>query len=146
MLEMASVNESDRKEKRDDKSKACTGERSDLSGRARAAADEQEGICSDTVDRPHLKIYHVLIPAGAKNQRHYHINCDAGMHVLKGRLKMTFGPDREMEEVIAEEGDFFFVPAGIIHGLENLSTTEPAEIVADKNNVSTESEEGSIFI
>ena len=106
----------------------------------------KRGICSDTVDKPHLKMYHVLIPAGAKNQRHYHINCDAGMHVLKGRLKMTFGPDREMEEVIAEEGDFFFVPAGIIHGLENLSTTEAAEIVAAKNNVSTESEEGSIFL
>ena len=59
---------------------------------------------------------------------------------------MTFGPDRSMEEVIAEEGDFFFVPAGTIHGLENLSETEPAELVAAKSNVGTEVDEGSLFV
>ncbi len=106
----------------------------------------QRGISSKTAGNPHLKMARTHIPPGARNQRHYHVNCDAGMFVLKGRVKMFVGPDYEMKEVIAEEGDFFFVPAGAIHGLMNLSNTEPAELIAAKNNVSEDKEEGTIFV
>jgi uncharacterized RmlC-like cupin family protein len=106
----------------------------------------KKGICSNTVENPGLKINRTLVPPGAINQRHYHINCDAGMHILKGRLMMFLGPDHEMEEVIAEEGDFVFIPAGVIHGLANLSNTEPAELLAAKNNVSDDTEEGTVFV
>ena len=106
----------------------------------------KKGIGSKTVDSPHLKMNHVLIPPGARNQRHYHVNCDAGMFVLKGRLKIFIGPSHEMEETIAEEGDFVFVPAGAIHGLMNLSNTEPAELVSTKPNVSHSEQEGTMFV
>jgi quercetin dioxygenase-like cupin family protein len=38
-----------------------------------------------------------------------------------------------------------FVPAGAIHGLVNLSDTEPVELLATKN-VSLEEEEGTVFV
>jgi len=103
-------------------------------------------ILSETVEDPHLTMTHAVIPPAGRNQRHYHINNDAGMYVLKGRLKMFLGPDHEMEEVIAEEGDFVFVPAGTIHGLMNLSETEQAELIAAKPGVSHKRDEGTVFV
>ena len=105
----------------------------------------KRAVSAKTVDSPRLEMKRAFIPPGARNQRHYHVNCDAVMFVLKGRLKFFIGPDHEMEEVIAQEGDYVFVPAGAIHGLVNLSDTEPVELLATKN-VSLEEEEGTIFV
>jgi uncharacterized RmlC-like cupin family protein len=103
------------------------------------------GIWSESVENPGLTLSLVAIPAGARNQRHFHTFCDAGMHILKGRLKMVFGPDHEMEEAIAEPGDFAFVPAGVIHGLMNLSDTEPAELISCYS-VGHRKDAGTVFI
>jgi uncharacterized RmlC-like cupin family protein len=106
-----------------------------------------EGIHSETVGMPiKMTMQRVVIPPGSRNQRHYHVKTEAGMHILKGRLKMFFGPDHEMEEAIAEAGDFVFVPRGEIHGLINLSNTEAAEIVSSYNSVGTPEEAQTVFV
>jgi len=89
----------------------------------------ERGIHSDTVENPKMAMGHTVIPPGSRNERHYHVRCDAGMYVLKGRLRMVFGPEFKQQEVVTEPGDFIFVPQGEIHGLENLSDKEAAEIV-----------------
>lgn len=104
------------------------------------------GIWSESVENPHLTMSRVVIPPGAKNQRHYHVHTDAGMHVLKGRLKMVFGPDYNKKEIIAEAGDFVLVTAGEIHGLQNMSDTEPAEIVACYGGIGHKKEAGTVYI
>ncbi len=68
------------------------------------------------------------------------------MFLLKGNLKIFFGPDHEMEEILAKEGDFVFAPAGVIHGLMNISSTESAELVTTKNNVSSGKEGETVFM
>ncbi len=50
-----------------------------------------------------------------------------------------------MEEAIAEPGDFAFVPAGVIHGLMNLSDTEPAELISCYS-VGHRKDAGTVFI
>jgi uncharacterized RmlC-like cupin family protein len=52
------------------------------------------------------------------------------MYILKGCLRFFFGPDHLQQEAIVEPGDFVFIPQGEIYGLENLSDTESAELVA----------------
>jgi uncharacterized RmlC-like cupin family protein len=104
------------------------------------------GIWSESVENPALTLSRVVIPPGARNQRHYHIYTEAGMYVVKGPVIMFYGPDHEMEEVIAEAGDFFFIPIGAIHGLENPSKTEPAEIVTFYGGVGHQKEAGTIFV
>ena len=105
------------------------------------------GIWSESVENPQMTMSRVVIPPGARNQRHFHTNCDAGMHILKGRLKMFFGPDYDLAEGIAEEGDFVFVPKGIIHGMMNLSDAEPAEIVACYGNgVGHKKDAGTVYM
>ncbi len=104
------------------------------------------GIWSESVETPGFTMSFVVIPPGAKNQRHYHIHCDAGMHILKGRLKVLLGPDYELKEGIAEEGDFVFIPKGTIHGLINLSDTEPAEMVSCYGGVGHKNEAGTVSV
>jgi len=89
----------------------------------------ERGIHSDTVDNPKMAMGHTVVPPGSRNQRHYHVRCDAGMYILKGRLRMSFGPPYKEKVVDVEPGDFVFVPQGEIHGLQNLSDKEPAELV-----------------
>ncbi len=95
----------------------------------------KKGINVKTVENPGLQMHRVTIPPGARNQRHYHLQSDAGMFLLKGHLKIFFGADHEMEGTLAREGDFIFVPAGVIHGFMNTSDTEAAELVTTKNNI-----------
>ena len=95
----------------------------------------KKGINVKTVENPGVQMHRVTIPPGARNQRHYHLQSDAGMFLVKGNLKIFFGPDHEMEETFAREGDFIFAPAGVIHGFMNTSDTEAAELVTAKNNV-----------
>ena len=104
------------------------------------------GICSKTVENPRLTQAHVIIPPGGRNQRHYHIECDAGMYILKGRVKMFFGPDHEAKEEILEAGEFFFVPKGEIHGLMNLSETETAEMVSAYGGAGSFKEAKTVFV
>jgi len=83
----------------------------------------KRGITSETIGKPiKMTMNRVVIPPGAKNQCHYHVRCDAGMHILKGRLKMFFGPLHQQEEAIAEEGDFVFVPQGESMALPTCQT------------------------
>ena len=104
------------------------------------------GVCSKTVENPRVTQAHVIIPPGSSNQRHFHVRADAAMHLLKGRLKMFFGPDHDKEEVIVETGDFVFVPAGVIHGLLNPSNTDEAELVSSYGGVGSLEEAETIFI
>ena len=105
------------------------------------------GIRSETVGTPiKMTMARVVIPPGGRNQRHYHVKTDAGMHILKGRLKMFLGPDHEMREVVAEAGDFLFVPRGEIHGLVNVSNTESAELVATYNSVGSLEEAQTVYM
>ncbi len=93
----------------------------------------RQGISSKTVESPRISMSRGLIPAGFRNEFHYHPNSDVGIHVLKGGLKALLGPDDQREEVILEEGDFLFIPAGTIHAFMSVSDTEPVEFVNAKS-------------
>ena len=93
----------------------------------------KQGISSKTVESPRISMSRGMIPAGFRNEFHYHPDSDVGIHVLKGGLKAFLGSDDEREEVVLEEGDFLFIPAGTIHAFMSASDTEPVEFVNAKN-------------
>jgi quercetin dioxygenase-like cupin family protein len=101
---------------------------------------------ADLKERPHFTMSRVFIPPGARNQRHYHVKCDAGMHVLKGRLRVFFGPSHNQQEDIVEAGDFIYIPQGEIHGLINLSDSETVELVSCYGGVASWEEAQTVFI
>jgi uncharacterized RmlC-like cupin family protein len=94
------------------------------------------------VENPGLTLSRV-IPPGPEISLYIH--CDAVCILLESR-EMLIGPDHEMEEVIAEAGDFLFAPKGVIHGLMNPSKTEPAEMVTCYGGVGHQKEAGTVFI
>ena len=104
------------------------------------------GISSKTVDNPRIAMSHVIVPAGARNGRHYHTNCNSAVYTIKGRRRMLFGPDDKMEEVEVGPGDFIFIPKGEIHGSINVSDTEPSEMVACYIGVNSPDETGIVFV
>jgi len=103
------------------------------------------GVNSSTVEDPVMTVGHVWIPPGGKNQLHYHSNNDAGGYVLKGRIKMFFGPPHDQTEMIAEAGDFFYYPRGVPHGLENISD-ETAEMIPCYSGVGNTAASGTVFL
>ena len=104
------------------------------------------GISNKTVDNPRIAMSHVIVPAGTRNGRHYHTNCNSAVYTIKGRRRMLFGPDDKMEEVEVGPGDFIFIPKGEIHGSINVSDTEPSEMVACYIGVNSPDETGIVFV
>ena len=102
----------------------------------------RDGIDKYSVPYTTLLSGHAYIPPGRKrSRRHYHVNFDAGIYVVKGRLREFFGPDNDQIVVDMEAGDFVFIPKGEIHGSMNLSDTESAEIVWFKPGITCREEE-----
>ena len=104
------------------------------------------GINSETAEGAPMTMGHTIIPPSGRNQRHYHVNTAAGMYIMKGRLRMFIGPDIDVKEVVAEEGDFVFMPQGMIHGLLNLSDTESAELIFTYPGASSKYEAGTVYL
>jgi len=102
------------------------------------------GIDKHTTETETMTYGRTFIPPHARNQRHYH-TCDAGMFIRKGKLKMFLGPDDDIKEYIVTENYFFYCPAGLIHGLENL-TDEPAELLFTYGNCPSKDDAGTIYV
>jgi uncharacterized RmlC-like cupin family protein len=70
------------------------------------------------------------VPPGGKNSPHMHPNAEASMYIMQGALRVLHGPEGgPYREEIAEQGSFVYVEKGGVHGLYNVSDTEPAWII-----------------
>ena len=92
----------------------------------------QAGIAPDTCDSRGLWIGYVSSPPGPGGP-HHHGDAESGIYVLKGRVAIRFGDALE-QSVQAEAGDFIYVPSNTVHLEENLSETEPAELIVARNS------------
>ena len=62
-----------------------------------------------------------MLRPGSKHDIHRHVNAEEWEYVVQGRAIKHIGD----EQVLLEAGDVVFCPAGVFHGLENASDTEP---------------------
>ena len=92
----------------------------------------QAGIAPDVCGSQGLWIGFVSAPPGPSGP-HHHGDAESGIYVLRGRVRMHFGETLQ-SSLIAEAGDFIYVPPRTIHVEENLSTTEPAELIVARNS------------
>ena len=91
------------------------------------------GISGSTVGSQGLSMHLVVIPPGAKADPQIHVGYETGIYVLEGRVLTRWGQNRE-NETVSESGEFLFVPPGVPHEAENLSTTSPARAVIARND------------
>lgn len=104
------------------------------------------GVSDKTTGSHQLTMGHTIIPPRGKNPRHFHAACDAAFFIIKGKLKLYFGPDHNIQTAYAEAGDFVWMSQGEIHGLENESDTETAELVFTYPGVGNKEEAITVFV
>ncbi len=103
------------------------------------------GVNSGTVGARAITMGRTVIPPGTKNQPHIHLNCEASMYVISGRMRAWTGSDPahlRPEEVPA--GHFCYVPTGEIHGVENMSDTEPVVLIFAYGGVPNKEAAGTV--
>ncbi len=100
-------------------------------GMLRAAA-----IAGVTTGTKNIWMGFVTMPPGAVSGVHHHAHCETGIYLLKGHARWDFGPNLE-GSVVANPGDFVWVPPYVIHREANLSQDEPIEMVLARSSQET---------
>ena len=101
-------------------------------GTAQTAGMAREaGISAETAGVRTIWSGYVRTPPGTASGVHHHGDCETAIYVLSGHVRFRFGPRLE-EAVEAEAGDFVYVPPNQIHTEENLSDSEPVELIVSR--------------
>ena len=102
------------------------------------------GVDESTTGTKTITMGRTIIPPGGKNQRHYHANCDTAFFVRKGMIKVFIGKDKK--EYVVPENHVVYAPAGVVHGLINMSNTETAELLFTYGNCPSKKAAGTVFL
>ena len=92
----------------------------------------QAGIAPELVHNHGLWMGFVSTPAALASGAHHHGEAESGIYILRGAIRFYFG-DRLEKSVVAEAGDFLYVPPSTVHVEENLSKIEPVEFIVARN-------------
>ena len=96
-----------------------------------AGMAREAGVAPETTGATSIWSGFVTTPPGTSSGVHHHGDCETAIYVLSGRVRFRFGTRLE-NAVDAEAGDFVYVPPNAIHLEENLSTTEPVELIVSR--------------
>jgi uncharacterized RmlC-like cupin family protein len=91
----------------------------------------EAGVAPETTGATSIWSGYVTTPAGLTSSVHHHGDCETAIYVVKGRARFRFGEKLE-HAVEVGPGDFLFVPPFEIHQEENLSDTEPCELIVSR--------------
>ena len=101
-------------------------------GTAQTAGMVREaGISQETAGVSTIWSGYVKTPPGSASGAHHHGDCETAIYVLSGSVRFRFGAHLE-QAIDARAGDFVFVPPNEIHLEENLSATEPNELIVSR--------------
>ena len=104
------------------------------------------GIDGKNAENPKMVMGHNLTPPGFRGRRHYHSNCNVGQYIISGHRRLSIGPEFEKQEFDIEAGDFVLIYQGEIHSMQNLSETEPSELVFCYVGVNSKEEAKTVFV
>jgi len=94
-----------------------------------------EGVSAATTGSRGLCLELATLPPGAVGHAHLHADHESAAYVLDGVFVLWFGDQLE-ESVLAQRGDFLYIPAGMPHLPANGSSTEPAVAVLARTDPS----------
>jgi uncharacterized RmlC-like cupin family protein len=92
-----------------------------------------EGISSRSAGSRGICMHLVLIPPAAQTAAHLHAGHETAIYVLSGSAETWYGPGLE-ERLVAREGDFLYIPAGMPHLARNLSSSEPCRVLVARTD------------
>ena len=103
--------------------------------RGKQGLDYFAGISAETAGASAICMHLLVMPPGAEARPHYHEAHETAILVLEGKAEMRHGPGLE-SLLVAEAGDWVFIPAGVPHQPYNpydvpvravLARTDPNE-------------------
>jgi uncharacterized RmlC-like cupin family protein len=100
------------------------------------------GISAESVGAQNIHLQIVTIPPGARAKAHKHEGHESAIHILTGKAGAWYG-ERLEEHLIAQAGDFVYIPAGMPHLPYNLSATESCVAVIARTDPK---EQGSVVL
>ena len=101
------------------------------------------GVDSNTVGSKTITMGRTHVPPGGRNKAHTH-DVEAVFYVSKGSIRVRLG--KNQEEHVVPSGFFIYSPAGEVHGLENMSDTEPAELIFTYGNCPNRDAANTTFV
>lgn len=105
-----------------------------LSGSAsRQGLKQFVGISGANSGSRGLSMNRVVIPPGGRAAPHRHVGSESAIYLVSGRVKTFFGPCLE-RTVINQAGDFLYIPPGVPHMPQNLSSREPAIAIVSRTD------------
>ena len=75
----------------------------------------------------------VTFPPGGREKAHLHENHETAILILSGKCEVWYGEELQ-EHLVAQEGDFIYIPEGVPHLPANLSQTEPCKAVVARTD------------
>lgn len=86
------------------------------------------GISAESAGAKAICLHLLTIPPGGRAKAHLHENHETAIYILEGKAEMWYGEGLQ-EQMVAEAGDFIYIPAGVPHLPSNPSQTEPCTAV-----------------
>ncbi len=93
----------------------------------------QAAIAPDVCGSKSLWVGFVSTPPATTSGAHHHGGAESAIYMLRGRIRFFYG-DKLEHSLIAEPGDFIYVPPDAVHIEENLSDSEPVEFIVARNS------------
>ncbi|HYY22344.1 MAG TPA: cupin domain-containing protein [Thermoleophilaceae bacterium] len=82
------------------------------------------GISATTAGARGLCLQLASLPPGARARAHQHDDHETAVYVMEGQM-VLFSGERLEHKVVANPGDFIYIPNGVPHLVVNGSDTEP---------------------
>ncbi|MDA1000586.1 MAG: hypothetical protein O2807_08760 [bacterium] len=109
--------------------------------------DIRWGVDEQTTGTKTITMGRTIIPPRGRNHLHIHKNCDTTIYIAKGPVNIYWkddGGEIQCREVPQEY--FVYFPCGCIHGQENPSHTEVAELIFTYGNTPNKQAAGTTFV
>ena len=104
--------------------------------KARAGRQHQtifEGVSARSAGARALCLHLVVIGPGEQTAAHLHAGHETALYILSGRADTWYGPGLRAY-LLAQAGDFLYIPAGQPHLARNPSPTEPCRVVVARTD------------
>jgi uncharacterized RmlC-like cupin family protein len=82
------------------------------------------GVSATTAGARGLCLQLASLPPGARARAHQHDDHETAVYVMEGQM-VLFSGERLEHKVVANPGDFIYIPDGVPHLVVNGSDTEP---------------------
>lgn len=104
------------------------------------------GVNRESTGTDTITMGRTIIPPGGRNGLHFHENCDTTIYVMKGPINIYYKEGEEIRRREVPPGHFVYFPRGCVHGQENPSGAEAAELIFTYGGMPNKEAAGTTFV